>query len=113
MRTSRLYLTAREYEALLQSQNGVCCVKGCTSSLDLIAEHSTPLAFHWGKPDQLMCSACHKAKTLKDIKAIWKAKRLNGQALSQYERRRRYGPQLRGRPFEKPHQNFRAPPWKR
>lgn len=51
------------------------------------------------QPDQLMCSACHKAKTLRDIKAIWKTKRLNGRALSQYERRKKFGPKLRGRPF--------------
>ncbi|MEZ5996117.1 MAG: hypothetical protein R3C25_10200 [Hyphomonadaceae bacterium] len=94
---SRPYLTAREYQCMLDAQNGVCCVKGCGSDKDLIAEHSTPLAFYWGKPDQLMCSVCHKAKTLKDIKAIWKAKRLSGEVLSQYERRRRYGPKLRSR----------------
>jgi hypothetical protein len=94
---SRPYLTPREYDALLRRQNGVCCVKGCGSDKDLVAEHSTPLAFHWGKPDQLMCSVCHKTKTLRDIKAIWKAKRLNGDVLSQYERRKRFGPKLRGR----------------
>lgn len=93
----RLYLTRREYEALLDRQNGVCCVKGCGSDADLIAEHSTPLAWRWGKPDQLMCSACHKAKTLRDIRAIWKAKRLKGDALSQHERRKRYGAKLRSR----------------
>ena len=60
-----------------------------------------------------MCAACHKIETLRDIKAIWKAKHLNGEALSQYERRKRYGAQLRGRPFEKPHQKRSAPSWKR
>jgi hypothetical protein len=94
---SRLYLTEREYKALLRRQSGVCCVKRCGSAKDLIAEHSTPNTWKHAKPDQLMCSACHKAKTLRDIKAIWKTKRLNGEALSQYERRRRYGPKLRGR----------------
>lgn len=94
---SRPCLTPREYRALLQTQNGVCCMKGCGSSTDLIAEHSTPLAWHWGKPDQLMCSACHKTKTLRDIKAIWKAKRLRGEVLGQYERRKLYGPKLRSR----------------
>ncbi|HCK84269.1 MAG TPA: hypothetical protein DHW63_07050 [Hyphomonadaceae bacterium] len=96
---TRLYLTAREYQALLRKQNGVCCRKGCGSSQDLIAEHSTPNIWKHAKPDQLMCSACHKAKTLRDIRAIWKAKRLNGEALSQYERRKKYGAKLRGRPF--------------
>lgn len=110
---SRLYLTAREYEALLLKQNGVCCVEDCTESEALIGEHSTPNAWRRGKPDRLMCAKCHKVKTLRDIKAIWKVKRLNGAAPSQYERRRRYGSQLRGRPFEKPHQAFGAPPWKR
>lgn len=110
---ARLYLTAREYQALLEAQNGLCCVKGCGSSKDLIAEHSTPNAWQYAKPDQLMCSVCHKAKTLKDIRAIWKAKRLSGAALSQYERRKRYGPQLRSRGFEKPLGNYGAPPWKR
>ncbi len=95
----RRYLTRREYEALLDAQNGVCCVQDCSSNKDLIAEHSTPLAWQQGKPDQLMCSVCHKEKTLRDIKAIWKVKRLNGEALSQYARRKRYGAKLRGRPF--------------
>jgi hypothetical protein len=95
--TRRPYLTRREYEALLERQNGACCVEGCGFAKDLIAEHSTPLALLWGKPDQLMCSVCHKDKTLRDIKAIWKAKRLNGEALSQYERRKRYGAKLRSR----------------
>lgn len=100
---SRLYLTAREYEALLQKQNGVCCVEDCEESEGLIGEHSTPNAWKRGKPDQLMCQSCHKVKTLRDIKAIWKVKRLNGEALSQYERRKRYGPRLRGRSFAQRH----------
>ena len=110
----RLYLTAREYEALLKKQDGKCCVEDCEETEDLIGEHSTPNAWRRAKPDQLMCAKCHKVKTLRDIKAIWKVKRLNGAALSQYERRRRYGPQLRGRPFEQPHgSSFGAAPWRR
>jgi hypothetical protein len=58
---SRPYLTPREYRVLLERQGGVCCVRGCGSNKDLIAEHSAPLAWHWGKADQLMCSVCHKA----------------------------------------------------
>ena len=110
---SRLYLTAREYEALLKKQNGLCCVEDCEESEDLIGEHATPHAWRRGKPDQLMCKACHKIKTLRDIKAIWKTKRLNGEALSQYERRRKYGAQLRGRPFERPQKATGALRWKR
>ncbi len=79
----------------------VCCVADCEETGDLIAEHSTPNALKAGKPDQLMCVACHKVKTLRDVKAIAKAKRLNGETSSQYERRKRYGSRRRGRGFEK------------
>ncbi|MCC6789670.1 MAG: hypothetical protein IT547_17695 [Hyphomonadaceae bacterium] len=109
----RLYLTAREYEALLKKQNGLCCVEDCEESDDLIGEHSTPNTWRRAKPDQLMCGACHKVKTLLDIKAIWKVKRLNGEALSQYERRKRYGAQMRGAQFQNPHHKPGAGPWKR
>ena len=109
----RLSLTAREYGALLKKQNGACCVEDCEEGESLIGEHSTPNAWRRAKPDQLMCPACHKVKTLRDIKAIWKVKRLNGAVLSQYERRRRYGAQLRGRPFTRPHQQSGASSWRR
>lgn len=108
---SRLYLTAHEYEALLKKQNGACCVDECEETEGLIGEHSTPNAWRKAKPDQLMCASCHKVKTLRDIKAIWKVKRLNGAALSQYERRR-YGSQLRGRSFARPHQPRGAARWR-
>ena len=107
----RLYLTACEYKALLKRQGGQCCVGDCDETEGLIGEHSTPNAWRKAKPDQLMCAKCHKVKTLRDIKAIWKVKRLNGAALSQYERRRRYGSQVRGRRFVRPHQEARS--WKR
>jgi len=99
--TGRLYLTQREYDALLEKQGFKCCVEGCEVSEGLIGEHSTPNAFRAGKPDQLMCRACHKVKTLRDMKAIAKAKRLNGKTMSQYERRKKFGSRLRARGFEK------------
>ena len=108
----RLNLTAREYEALLKKQDGKCCVGDCEETEELIGEHSTPNTWRRAKPDQLMCANCHKVKTLRDIKAIWKVKRLNGAVLSQYERRR-YGPQLRGRPFAQLHQSPGALSWRR
>jgi hypothetical protein len=75
---SRLYLTQREYDALFARQNGRCCA--CRAmGVPLIAEHSTPNAFWPRKPDQLMCAICHKVKTRRDLKAIAKAKRLNGE----------------------------------
>ncbi|MEZ5997019.1 MAG: hypothetical protein R3C25_14845 [Hyphomonadaceae bacterium] len=110
---SRLYLTAREFEALLKKQNGACCVEDCDESEGLIGEHSTPNAWRRAKPDQLMCKSCHKIRTLRDIKKIWKVKRLNGAAPSQYDRRKRYGPQLRGRPFPNLHATHGAGAWKR
>lgn len=97
----RLYLTARERERILTEQGGECCVPGCFETEGLIAEHSTPNAFRFAKPDQLMCRACHKVKTLRDVKNIAKAKRLAGDTMSQYERRKKYGSQLRGRLFQK------------
>jgi hypothetical protein len=97
----RLYLTRREYDALLKRQGYKCCVAGCEESKGLIGEHSIPNAFKAGKPDQLMCVACHKVKTLRDVKAIAKVKRLNGKTMSQYERRKKFGSKLRGRGFEK------------
>lgn len=97
----RLYLTQREYDEILERQGGKCCVRRCDRTEGLIAEHSTPNALKPGKPDQLMCVSCHKVKTLKDVKAIAKVKRLNGQAMSQYERRKKFGSRLRGRGFEK------------
>lgn len=99
---ARLYLTRREYDELLEKQNFKCCVDGCEETAALIAEHSTPQVWLWAKPDQLMCIPHHKAKTRKDIKAIWKAKRLNGEAMSQHERRRKFGSKLRGREFWRP-----------
>jgi hypothetical protein len=96
----RTYLTSREHDALLHRQNGMCCVPGCSERDGLIAEHSTPNAIHPGKPDQLMCRPCHKVKTLRDVKAIAKTKRLNGTTMSQYERRKKFGAKLKGRGFE-------------
>lgn len=98
---TRLYLTQREYDALLQTQGGRCCVRGCGATEGLIAEHSTPNALKPGKPDQLMCVPCHKVKTLRDVKAIAKVKRLNGKTMSQYQRRKKFGSRLKGRGFDK------------
>jgi hypothetical protein len=98
---TRLYLTQREYDALLDAQGGKCCVRGCNETEGLIGEHSTPNAFKHGKPDQLMCVACHKVKTRCDVRAIAKTKRLNGATSSQYQRRKKFGSTMRGRRFEK------------
>lgn len=98
---ARLYLTQREYDRLLHQQNGMCCVPWCDNTEDLIAEHSTPNAWWPRKPDQLMCGPCHKSKTRRDLKAIAKVKRINGQTMSQHERRKKFGARLKGRGFDK------------
>lgn len=97
----RLYLTAREREALLDAQGGECCVDDCHETESLIAEQSNPNYFRRAKPDQLMCWACHKIKSQRDMKNIARARRLAGTTLSQYERRKKFGSQLKGRPFQK------------
>lgn len=94
---TRQYLTKREWADLLFAQGGRCCVSGCESEGPFHAEHSTPNALRPGKPDQLMCHACHRRKTKQDVRAIARAKRLSGETLSQYERRRRFGPALKSR----------------
>lgn len=94
---TRAYLTTREWSALLEKQNGKCCVEGCESTGPFHGEHSTPSAFVGGKPDQLMCVPCHKSKTRKDVAAIARAKRLSGETSSQYERRQKFGPTFRSR----------------
>jgi hypothetical protein len=109
----RLYLTAREYEDLLERQDGKCCVDDCEETEGLIGEHSTPNAWRRAKPDQLMCTCCHKVKTLRDMKAIWKVKRLNGATPSQYQRRKWFGPRMKGRPFSPSYQLRGDQSWKR
>ena len=96
---TRAYLTGREWDALLDAQNGTCCVAGCENA-PTIGEHSTPQALRPGKPDQLMCFPCHKLKTFGlrgDLSNIAKAKRLAGDTLSQYEKRKRFGPAFTSR----------------
>lgn len=94
---SRGYLTKREWAELLLAQGGKCCVTGCESKGPFHGEHSTPNALRSGKPDQLMCEPCHKIKTRGDVREIARAKRLSGETLSQYERRKRFGPAMRSR----------------
>lgn len=94
---TRGYLTKRQWDALLEQQGGKCCVSGCESEGPFHGEHSTPNALRSGKPDQLMCKPCHKLKTRNDVREIARAKRLAGETLSQWERRKRFGPSLKSR----------------
>lgn len=95
--TRRGYLTKREWNALLEAQGGKCCVAGCESTGPFDGEHSTPATWTGGKPDQLMCRDCHKQKTRRDKAEIARTNRLNGKTLSQYERRKRFGPALKSK----------------
>ena len=94
---TRAYLTRAEWAALLQKQNGKCCVEGCESAGPFHGEHTVANYFVGGKPDALMCVPCHKVKTRRDKAEIGRTKRLNGESSSQYERRRRFGPTMKSR----------------
>jgi len=90
----RRRLTPAERAALLTQQGGLCVTWGCTESRALIEEHSTPFTWTGAKADQLMCAACHKAKTRDDIKKIAKVRRIkNGK--TQADKRAVNGPKLR------------------
>ena len=79
---------------MLAAQGGVCAKPDCLSTGPFEADHSTPNAWEAGKPDQLLCEACHAKKTKADIRAIAKAKRLaNGR--TQYDKRLKSGPKLK------------------
>jgi len=91
---------------LLERQGGECCVDGCHETEGLNAEHSIPNFLRFPKPDQLMCGACHKNNSQRDMKTISKAKRLSGATMSQYERRKNFGSALKGRPFQKQGDNM-------
>ncbi len=98
---ARAYLTKAEWAAMLEAQGGACAC-GCGKTPDdgrFEADHSAPDAHDKAgrKPDQLLHHACHRAKTKRDVRAIAKAKRLNGTTMSQYERRKRFGPALKSR----------------
>lgn len=92
MKRRRLSPPARA--AMLERQGGTCIVEGCTETRGLIEEHSTPFAWTGAKADQLMCAACHKAKTRIDIKNIAKVRRIaNGR--TQHDRRNERGAKLK------------------
>jgi 4-hydroxy-3-methylbut-2-en-1-yl diphosphate synthase IspG/GcpE len=105
--SARGYLTDREWREMFEAQGERCCVKGCTSDGPFEAEHSTPVAFVSGKPDQIMCVKHHKQKTRRDKREIARAKRLSGETRSQWSRRKErkaegWPPLLRGAGFRKP-----------
>ena len=99
-RPRRVKLTPASRAALLEGQGGCCVVWGCTETRGLIEEHSTPFTWTGAKPDQLMCVACHKAKTRADIKKIAKVRRIrNGK--TQADKRKANGSRMKSRGFDK------------
>lgn len=99
MKRTRLSRVARA--ALLAAQGETCCVPGCTETRGLEEEHSTPFVWTGKKPDQLMCGACHKKKTAKDLGKIAKAKRLRDDRTQYGKRKARGFASMCGRGFSK------------
>jgi hypothetical protein len=97
--TRRGYLTKTEWAAMLERQGGKCAC-GCGRTPDdgrFEADHSTPNTWEAGKPDQLLHWRCHRIKTKSDMREIARTNRLNGKSLSQYEKRKRFGPAMKSR----------------
>lgn len=94
---TRQYLTDRERAALLQAQGGLCATWGCISTGPFDADHSTPQVWQKGKPDQLLCKPCHKAKTKLDVGKIAKVRRIRKRAAGETKPKRK----IAGRGFDK------------
>ena len=95
----RARLSPTERAAMLERQGGCCVSWGCTETRGLIEEHSTPFAWTGGAATQLMCAACHKEKTKRDIKAIAKVRRI-ARGKTQFDKRARDGAKLKGKGFQ-------------
>lgn len=96
-------LTKFEFASLFLEQNGRCAC-GCGERLEagkVDEEHSKPVAMGGdAKPDALWRRECHKAKTKSDVERLAKAERQAGRT-GQYARRKRNGPQIKSREFDK------------
>lgn len=89
--------------AAWQKNNGFCTWPGCASKGDIL-EHLLPWAFvleHRLENLEPRCADHAKEKTRDDIKRIRKATRQAGQYGSQYARRKRNGPQIKSRGFDR------------
>ena len=98
--TGRKSLTKFQFGSLFHKQKGLCGC-GCGQPLEegqVDEEHTIPNFFKPGKPDALWRRDCHKKKTAKDKGDIAKANRLAGKT-GQQARRKRNGPQIKGRGF--------------
>lgn len=100
MKARRAYLTKRERAEMIARQGGLCFTFGCDGKPE-IGEHFTPVALgNSDKPDCLLCKACAKEKTRRDVKAIAKVKRIrNGK--TQADKRAAKGSRMKSRGFDK------------
>ena len=97
MSKGRKYYTDAEWDAQLARQGGLCASWGCTSSGPFHADHHIPNAWEPGKPSQLLCIPCHKAKTKQDVKNIAKVKRIRKREAGETKKKR----PIPGRGFDK------------
>lgn len=86
MSAGRQYLTPKEWRDLFEKQDRKCAL--CPDERGPFeADHETPNYYKPGKPDQILCVACHKAKSREQLPDINRTKRLNGEYGSQRTRR--------------------------
>jgi hypothetical protein len=94
----RSSLTLNEKILMCARQRWLCAV--CNDVLhDAEYDHSTPVALgNDAKPDQAICIPCHRLKTIRDVKAIAKAKRLHRTFVLGEKRQKR---KMQSRGFDK------------
>ena len=97
----RLYLTQREYDALLEAQGGKCCVRGCGATEDLIAEHFDTQCAEARQARSADVRALPQGEDAEGCEGDREGKRLNGKTMSQHQRRKKFGSRLKGRGFDK------------
>ena len=93
----RGYYTPKQMAAQLTAQGGLCATWGCHSPGPFEADHHIPNAWEPGKPTQLLCIPCHRAKTKQDVKNIAKVKRIRKRAEGKEKPKRK----IRSAPFRK------------
>lgn len=87
MSAGRKYYTKKEWDAQLEKQGGECAT--CSSIGPFDADHETPNAWEPGKPTQLLCKPCHKAKTKLDVKKIAKVRRIQKREAGETKKKRK------------------------
>jgi len=103
--TVRCTFSLRVKEAIIARQNGLCTLCGQPLVGRIDFDHIRPLALLGDDTAEnlqaIHAEGCHDKKTRDDIKRIRKATRQAGEYGSQYARRKRNGPQLKSRGFDR------------